>query len=128
MAQKIARQAKPGDIFALKGDLGSGKTTFAQGFASALGIKNIVTSPTFVISKSYPVSENKNGIKELVHIDCYRLNQASDAESIGLSDYLEDENCVLLIEWPEEIWGAIKNRAKEICFETVSENERKITL
>ena len=127
LAAEIAAQANGGDIFALQGDLGAGKTTFTQFFAKSLGIEKSVTSPTFVVMKMYEVSGNSE-IDKLIHIDCYRFETLDDARSIGLGEYLDDQKAVILIEWPERIWPMIQDRAKMIQFATVSETERKISL
>ncbi len=81
---------KPGDIIFLKGELGSGKTTFVKGIASYLGIKEHITSPTYTIIKEYD--------KKLCHIDAYRISR----EDIGL-DYYIDNNYIIAIEWFENI-------------------------
>jgi tRNA threonylcarbamoyladenosine biosynthesis protein TsaE len=125
LAAKIATKAKGGDIFALSGDLGAGKTTFVQGFAKNLGVTSAVTSPTFVLMKQYPV--NKNEIKILVHVDCYRMADANDTESIGLPEYFERKDTVILIEWPEKIDSILPARTKQIKFEYIDDETRKIT-
>lgn len=126
LAAKIAAETKPGDILALFGDLGSGKTTFAKGFAKALGVEKTITSPTFVILKKYSVNGEK--IKQLFHLDCYRLHGPEDAEAIGLNEYLKDNSAVFLIEWPEKIWPLVDKKSKKITFTYINENERKISL
>lgn len=125
-AEKLAKQASRGEIFALFGDLGSGKTTFSKYFGKSLGVKEEITSPTFVILKRYKTKKNR--IKSLIHIDCYRLQDEKDLESTGFTEYLSDPNAVFLVEWPEKIWSSVKKRAKKIKFTFVSENERKIEL
>lgn len=125
LAKKIVSTAKPGDIFALYGDLGSGKTTFTKGFAEGLEIKKHITSPTFVISKEYPIESKE--IKKLVHTDCYRLSTEVDAENIGLSEYLHDGDSILVLEWPEKIEKILPKNTKKIYFEYIDENTRKIT-
>lgn len=108
------------------GDLGSGKTTFTKGFADFLNIEKTITSPTFVISKEYQVTSSS--IKKLVHVDCYRLNCEEDAECIGLTEYLNGGDTVLMLEWPEKIEKILPKNCKKICFEYVDENTRKITI
>lgn len=111
---------------ALFGDLGSGKTTFVKALAKKLGVEKEITSPTFVIMKKYET--NQGDIKELIHIDCYRLSSMEDAESIGFSEILERENAVIVLEWPERVWPLIKKRARKISFEYIDETKRKVTL
>ena len=126
IAQNLALNAKPGDVFALYGDLGSGKTTFTKGFAEALGVKKQVTSPTFLISKEYPVK--LNSINKLIHTDCYRLMGEEDVENIGLSEYLFGGEAVLVLEWPEKIERMLPKNTKKIYFEYIDEETRKITI
>lgn len=127
LAIKLAAKVKGGDILLLKGDLGAGKTTFSKYFALALGIKDIITSPTFVILKKYKLPISINNISELIHADCYRLISPEDAYSIGLDEYFERTDVITLIEWPEKIDSIIPNRAKLINFEHIDENSRKIS-
>ena len=117
---------KPGEVLALKGDLGSGKTTFTKYLAEALGVVKIVTSPTFVILKRYPIL-NSDKFDQLVHIDCYRLSSAADLESIGFFEFLEDERNLIVVEWPESIIPILKDKVLLLEFEYLSENERIIT-
>lgn len=128
IAEKIAKQAEAGDCFALSGELGSGKTTFTKGFAKALGVNELVTSPTFVIMKKYDISNNKNKIKRLIHADCYRLNSPSEIESIGLSEYSDLDDSVIILEWPEKINFPQNKKIKKIFFEFVNESTRRISV
>jgi tRNA threonylcarbamoyladenosine biosynthesis protein TsaE len=128
IAAKIAKELKGGEILALSGDLGSGKTTFVQGLAAALGIKNQVTSPTFVLLKKYKVESSKLKIKSLIHVDAYRMESEKDAESIGLSEYLNDKKNLVVIEWPEKIIKIFPDGKKLVKFKYVDENTRKITI
>jgi len=95
IAQHFGKSAAPGDIFCLSGNLGAGKTVFARGFAKGLGYEGAVTSPTFTIMNEY------TGIRlPLYHFDLYRLEDATDLESIGYEDYFFADG-VSLVEWPE---------------------------
>lgn len=126
IAEGIAKKAKGGDVFALFGDLGSGKTTFAKGFAKVLGVKKTITSPTFVIFKTY--STEAGNEKLLLHLDCYRLGSEIDAEAIGLPELLGRSDVVSLIEWPEKIEKILPADTKVINFQYLSENSRKIEI
>ena len=94
VARKFAEELKPGDVVCLEGDLGSGKTTFTQGLAAALGAKRAVTSPTFCIVVEHPTERLL-----LVHMDLYRLHDADDVLTIGWEDYLA-RGAIFVIEWP----------------------------
>ncbi len=91
--KKLGEQASPGDVFALLGDLGVGKTVFTQGFAEGLGITEPVNSPTFTILQIY-----EEGRIPLYHFDVYRIGDPEEMEEIGFEEYTEGEG-VCLIEW-----------------------------
>ena len=74
----------------LSGDLGSGKTTFTQMVAKLLGVKKIVTSPTFVLRRDYPLAKNQGQFKKLIHLDCYRLKGPEELKTIGWAEILAD--------------------------------------
>lgn len=98
LAGAIAALARPGDIVLLSGDLGAGKTAFVQGFARAIGIEEHVTSPTFTIARSY------EGRLRMHHLDVYRLDHLQEAEDLGLSELVDDDqDAVTLIEWGEAV-------------------------
>ena len=102
VAAFLARSLKKGVVIAMEGNLGSGKTTFVQGFAKALGIRENVLSPTFVLMKIYPLSKKKK-LKHLIHIDCYRLGSPSDLRHLGFRNLLKDKDAIILIEWADRI-------------------------
>lgn len=95
--RRIAGTARPGDVFALEGDLGAGKTVFTKGFASGLGVTGAVNSPTFTILQIY-----EEGRLPLYHFDVYRIEEPEEMEEIGFDDYLYGEG-VCLIEWADQI-------------------------
>ena len=97
IGREIAREAKPGEVYALVGDLGTGKTAFSGGFAKGLGITEPVTSPTFTI-----VMEYNEGRLPLYHFDVYRLADESELDEIGFFEYIDGEG-VSLIEWADLI-------------------------
>jgi len=101
-AKSLAPKARGGEVYALSGNLGAGKTVFVRGFAAGLGIKRNVNSPTFVLMKIYPVKKHKT-IKHLCHIDAYRLKSARDLTAIGALDYFSKKDAVCFIEWPENV-------------------------
>ena len=95
IATAIARMARPGDIIALAGEMGAGKTAFAQGFGRALGITEAITSPTFTLVHSYPVPGTK---LTLHHADLYRLDSTGDVDDLALHE-LAEFGGIVLIEW-----------------------------
>jgi tRNA threonylcarbamoyladenosine biosynthesis protein TsaE len=92
----LAELARPGDVLVLAGDLGTGKTAFAQGFARGLGITEPVTSPTFILARTY------EGRLRMHHLDVYRLEHLQEAEDLGLAELVDDRG-VTLIEWGDVI-------------------------
>lgn len=123
--EKIAAKLKGGEIFALIGDLGAGKTVLAKGLAKGLGIKTKVNSPTFNILKLYPVKGHKI-IKYFCHVDAYRLSSATDLEAIGIKDFFKDKQVIVLIEWAEKIKSLLPRSAKIIKIRHLANNLREI--
>lgn len=104
--QKLGREAVPGEIICLDGDLGVGKTVFTQGFAAGLGIDDYVNSPTFNIVKEY-----QGGRLPLYHFDVYRIGDPSEMEEIGYEDYFYGQG-VSIIEWPGQIEELLPKEAR----------------
>ena len=138
LAREIILKGGP-SVIALYGDLGSGKTAFTQFFAKALGVREKVLSPTFVIIKTFSLdartyadltrtNADKFKYKKLVHIDAYRLKSAKDLLDLGFKDIIKDKGNIVLIEWPEKIERYLPKNAKKIYFEVISKDERKITI
>ncbi|MFH1867029.1 MAG: tRNA (adenosine(37)-N6)-threonylcarbamoyltransferase complex ATPase subunit type 1 TsaE [Patescibacteria group bacterium] len=100
LGQQLVRTLRGGETLALIGDLGSGKTTFVKGLARGLGVKNKITSPTFVLFKPYQAKHKT--IKQLIHADCYRVT-GSEFLKVGLTDYLTDKQTVVVIEWADKL-------------------------
>ena len=121
--KNLSHSIEYGSVILLKGDLGSGKTTFCKGFALGLGFKDEILSPTYSILNEYQV----NG-KNLYHFDLYRLKSINEFMEIGGLEYLYSQTSISLIEWPNLISDiAIKNII-DIKFEYLSENKRLITV
>ncbi|MBQ7481119.1 MAG: tRNA (adenosine(37)-N6)-threonylcarbamoyltransferase complex ATPase subunit type 1 TsaE [Lachnospiraceae bacterium] len=97
LGNRLGSKAKPGEIYTLTGDLGTGKTVFAQGFARGLGVTEYVNSPTFTILQIY-----EDGRLPLYHFDVYRIEEPEEMEEIGYEDYFFGDG-VSLVEWAELI-------------------------
>ncbi|TVQ39899.1 MAG: tRNA (adenosine(37)-N6)-threonylcarbamoyltransferase complex ATPase subunit type 1 TsaE [Spirochaetaceae bacterium] len=95
IAAELAERLQPGDVVALRGPMGAGKTVFVKGIADAFGVREPVTSATFTIITEY------EGRIPLVHADLYRLHGSAEAAETGLQDYLRDSSVVVVIEWAE---------------------------
>lgn len=120
LAQNLESGKFPNMIICLTGDLGSGKTVFAKGFANALGISEVVNSPTFTIIKEY-----LEGEMPLYHMDVYRLDGNTDG--IGIEEYFH-KNGVVIIEWAETIKDILPKERLEISFKIVDENKRVLLI
>ena len=124
--KRLAADISGGEVFALYGDLGAGKTAFAQGLASGLGVAQTVNSPTFPIMNIYKIKHQK--IKSFCHIDTYRLADGNELTAIGALDYIGDAGTVTVIEWAEKAVALLPKTAVKVKFETISETERKISI
>jgi len=125
IAKILAEKIPIGKVIALIGNLGTGKTTFTQGFASAMGIKEKVGSPTFKLISEY---SGKNG--SLYHIDAYRLDGAKEFLNIGGEDYLYPENGITIIEWADLILNLLDEKIIFIYLFRIDgeKNKRKIEI
>ncbi len=122
MAAQLATLARPSDVVLLSGDLGSGKTTFAQGFGRGLGVVGPIVSPTFTLVRSY------DGRLPLVHCDVYRLDHLQEVIALDLPELL-DEGGVALVEWGDVIASAVPPDFLEVRMEFgESEDERRFGL
>ena len=132
LAGRLAGVARAGDLVLLVGDLGAGKTTFAQGFARALGVVEPVTSPTFTLVRRYPLagtgaSGAVRGIRTLLHADLYRLETLGEVADLALPEQIEDRG-VALVEWGDVAVGVLGDRWLEVRFEITGTEARRITL
>jgi tRNA threonylcarbamoyladenosine biosynthesis protein TsaE len=129
VGQTLSQGVKTGKkalIFGLKGDLGAGKTTFIQGFAKGLGIKNKIISPTFVIMNRFSIKKGK--FRNFYHIDCYRIEKAEEMKNLGLEEIIKDKKNVVCIEWPEKIKTVLPKNILTIEFDIWEGDKRKITI
>lgn len=130
--RKLARKLIKGTrVLALYGELGSGKTTFAQGIGEALGIKQRIISPTFIIVRSYKLSLARSHLARLTsfyHIDLYRIESEKELEGLGIEEILNDKNAVVVIEWAEKLGLLLPKSRIDIRFKYVDENKRRILI
>jgi len=113
-------------IIALEGNLGSGKTTFIQGLAKGLKIKENILSPTFLILKQFPIS--LKGYKNFYHIDAYRLKNPEELLELGFKDIVDNPDNIVVIEWADKIKKILPKNILQIKFKNLGENKRKIVL
>lgn len=108
LAATLAGLVGPGDLLVLAGEMGAGKTAFAQGFARGLGIEEVVTSPTFTIIREYA-----GGRLALHHLDVYRLDHLREVADLGLGEML-DEDAVMLVEWGDAVLPALPDQYLDV--------------
>jgi tRNA threonylcarbamoyladenosine biosynthesis protein TsaE len=121
IAATLASAAHAGDVIALVGELGAGKTQFAKGFGAGLGVRDTINSPSFVLMAEYI------GRLPLFHLDLYRLDDASDALAGGLLDERQADG-VTVIEWAERLRGALPAARLEVAIDGTGDDPRTITL
>ena len=117
LGEQFAKQLNKGDVVLLKGEMGAGKTVFVKGVAKALGITDMITSPTYAYMNDY------DGV--LYHYDCYRLSNGEDAEALGLTDYFYADG-ICIIEWSENISSVLPKNCKSVTIQKIDENKRRI--
>lgn len=129
LGAKLARELNGGEILALYGELGAGKTTLIQGLAEALGVKEPVTSPTFIVLDVHKLPKTINKVKYFIHIDAYRLKNAEEALGVGITDHLGRPDTVVVIEWAEKLEEILKNyQIKKIIINTISKDQRELII
>ncbi len=118
-AARLARAASPGDVVCLWGELGAGKTVFAKGFGAGLGVRDTISSPSFVLMGEY------QGRLPLFHIDLYRLGTAAEALDGGLLDDRQGAG-VVLIEWPDRLGSALPEERLDVRIEGGADEPRRL--
>ncbi len=120
-AKRLAGQLHSGQILALVGDLGSGKTTFTKGLAKGFKIKQTIHSPTFVLMKIFQIPKaviinHRSKILNMVHIDAYRLQDETELIDIGALDYLGQSGTLVVIEWADRVKSLLKKFGKKVIW------------
>ncbi len=118
-AGNFAKKLKKGDILCLVGGLGAGKTTFIQGLAKGLGIKEDVSSPTFVLLNRY------KGKLPLYHFDLYRLDNTDEIRNLGYEEFFYGDG-ITVVEWAEKLKELMPKKYIEIKFKILGKNKREI--
>lgn len=129
LAEKICQQPLPRRcslVVALEGELGAGKTTFVKGFAKALGVKNKISSPTFVLMKSYNLKSAT--YNKLFHIDTYRLKDHGDLIQLGIKEIISNPKNLVLIEWSDRVKKILPKSYIKIHMDHINEKTRKISI
>lgn len=127
---KFSRNLKNGDCIALIGELGSGKTCFTKGIARGIGVKDIVSSPTFKIISEYDASaEGRTSGKNVkfYHVDFYRITNYDELMNLGLEDLFFDDG-IVVIEWPDKFLDYLPDNFIEVKFSIINNNTRRIII
>lgn len=117
---------KGAKVLALHGDLGAGKTAFVKALGEVLGVKETITSPTFVILKIYPLDENHD-FESLAHIDAYRIETLDEMRPLRFAELLEEEKTLVCIEWAEKIAPLLPAHTVHLTL-TIKGEGREITI
>jgi tRNA threonylcarbamoyladenosine biosynthesis protein TsaE len=137
---KFAKTLRGGEVIALYGDLGSGKTTFMQGLAKGLGITKNIISPTFIIMRTYELGTREKaigsedqarrrlGIRNLYHLDLYRIENGEPTVDLGLNELMGEKENIVAIEWPDKIENLLPEKRINLYFEYLEEDKRQITI
>jgi tRNA threonylcarbamoyladenosine biosynthesis protein TsaE len=119
IGEAIGALLMPGDVVALSGDLGAGKTAFVQGAARALGVKDRVTSPSFILMREYA------GDLPVLHLDVYRLNNLQELIDLGFEEFL-DPSWVIFIEWGDAVTPVLPESHLDVELSLSGEDERRL--
>jgi tRNA threonylcarbamoyladenosine biosynthesis protein TsaE len=122
VAAALASVARPGDLIVLAGEMGAGKTAFAQGFAAALGVIDAVTSPTFTLVHTY------EGRYRVHHADVYRLERLSEVADLALGELLDDDDAVVLVEWGDVVASSLGADLLTVRLEPVDLDQPELRL
>jgi tRNA threonylcarbamoyladenosine biosynthesis protein TsaE len=128
LAMRLASRLRAGDVIALAGPLGAGKTCFVRGLAEGLGLDPAdVSSPTFIMCQEYEPRPGKAGAV-LVHVDGYRLTGDDELETIGWDEYLEVRDAIIAVEWAERLGDALPEERISIEMAHVDEHSRRLRI
>lgn len=123
LGEEVANSLEKQNLVFLFGNLGSGKTTFAKGFAKGLRIAERIISPTFIIIREHEIKNRK-----FYHIDLYRIQSPDDIRGLGLKEILSDEKNIVLVEWAEKLKNILPRKRIELHFEDLGENKRRVDI
>ncbi len=125
----VKRMKDSAFVLGLVGELGGGKTTFLQGFARGLGIKEKILSPSFVIMKRFDISyKTPTAFKSFYHIDCYRIEKIKEVLDLDFKEIISNPQNIVAIEWADRIWKILPKNTLILEFEFKNRNKRKVKI
>jgi tRNA threonylcarbamoyladenosine biosynthesis protein TsaE len=119
LAHAVGELLRPGDVVSLVGDLGAGKTVFARGVARALGVTEVVVSPSFTIVREY------EGRVPLVHVDVYRIDAVQELHDLGFEEVVRDD-AVTLVEWGDKVDGLLPGDRLDVCLAPGATDDERV--
>jgi len=129
---KLAPLVNGATLVTLSGELGAGKTAFTKEVAKALGVEEVVTSPTFVLEKIYAlpskVGHPMSDFKQFIHIDAYRLDSATDLAPLGFDEVMKDPSNLIFLEWPERVAEGLPPATVNIAFSVLPDHSRQMQI
>lgn len=126
-AQTLSSGERGATLVTLSGELGAGKTAFTKMLAEAFGIRDVITSPTFVLEKIYQLPTPVRGFTQLVHIDAYRLEKGTDLEPLGFEALTKDPKNLIMLEWPERVHDGLPVSTYALRLEALGEGVHTVT-
>lgn len=124
IGKMLGKLCQGGEVFCLEGELGSGKTTFTKGLGQGLGVKEEISSPTFILERQYQAREGL----EFYHLDLYRLQIPQELEELNFFEIINNPKAVVAIEWPEMIKNLLDKNYCLVSFYYLGEKSRQVTL
>ncbi|MFM2330665.1 MAG: hypothetical protein RLZZ26_172 [Candidatus Parcubacteria bacterium] len=124
-AKSLMPRESGATLVTLSGELGAGKTVFTKAVAHTLGVGDVVTSPTFVLEKVYPLSGQS--FKQLIHIDAYRLEKGADLGPLEIDGLMKDAQNLIFLEWPERVAESLPVPTKKIAIVVNADGTRTIS-
>ncbi len=127
--QSLSKKTTGATLVTLSGELGAGKTAFTKAVAKALGVKDDITSPTFVLMKIYelPAPAAGAGFRRLIHIDAYRLENGAEFAPLRFDELTQEADNLIMLEWPEKVADVLPEADVRISIEALPDGSRKIT-
>ncbi|MDO8560167.1 MAG: tRNA (adenosine(37)-N6)-threonylcarbamoyltransferase complex ATPase subunit type 1 TsaE [bacterium] len=114
LGKSLAKRLHGGEVFAINGELGAGKTVLVRGLAEGLGVRHRISSPTFLLMRVYRIKKRGSEIRHFVHVDAYRVKHPAELTDIGLKELLGRSDTVVAIEWARQVAPLLPKRRYDL--------------